>query len=144
MEIRLQKIPDDNECITYDLIGVSSKDDDKIKKLKQYQTYVFKVVHERNYKHHKKFFALLNLAFENQQHYESFESFRKIMTMKAGYFDEVVTSKGETVYLPRSISFDNMGQDKFESLYKDVIMAVADELKIEVPQLEEEIENLTQ
>lgn len=144
MEISLQKISHDDESKSYDLIGVGSKDEDKIKKLKQYQTYVFKVVHERNYKHHKKFFALLNLAFENQQHYESFESFRKIMTMKAGYFDEVVTSKGETVYLPRSISFDNMGQDKFESLYKDVLLAISKELNVEVPQLEEEIENLTQ
>lgn len=143
MEIRLRKMPL-YQRRGYELEPVSDQDQKKADKLKQYDTYVFKVVHERNYKHHKKFFALLNLAFENQSHYENFEHFRKIMTMKAGYYDAVKDPLGVMVYLPRSISFDNMGQDKFETLYKDVLMALSKELKVEIPQLEEEIEKLTQ
>ena len=71
-------------------------------------------------KFHKKYFALINLAFENQEFYKDLNQFRKIMEMKSGYFDIVPTDKG-VVYLPKSISFDKMPQSEFEELYSKVL-----------------------
>lgn len=77
----------------------------------------------RNPLFHKKFFALLKMGFENQEEITDFEGYRSIVTMRAGYYKEIKTKKG-LVYLPKSISFENMKQEEFEKLYKDVFQVI--------------------
>ena len=101
---------------------------DQIAKLKRDTEYRFKVVRERNYEFHKKVLALFNLGFENQEKYKSFEHYRKVTTMKAGYYEAVETDKG-TIYLPDSLSFASMNQDTFEALFERLLDAVADQLQ---------------
>ena len=75
----------------------------------------------RNYQFHKKFFALLNLGFNNQGHYDNFETFRFVMTMKAGFFDSIETHKGHQVFKPKSISFGSMTEEEFVDLYSNML-----------------------
>jgi len=102
------------------LIPATDEDQAKVATLSNGEIYSFDVKRFRNYGFHKKFFALISLAFENQEHYVNIDHFRKVMTMKAGYFDEVATDKG-LVFLPRSIAFDKMEQEEFELLYDRVL-----------------------
>ena len=81
----------------------------------------------RNYEHHKKFFALLNLAFQNQEKYKNFKHFRALITMKSGHYEEIKTEKG-IIYLPTSISFSNMDQIEFDKLYDDVCDIIINEV----------------
>ena len=98
-------------------------DRELVNKLKTGEAYKAKIVKPRNYEFHKKYFALLNLAFNNQDEFDNFEKFRFIMTMKAGFFDAIKTDKG-VVYMPRSISFASMDDVEFERVYNAMIQEV--------------------
>jgi hypothetical protein len=88
----------------------------------------------RNYNFHKKYFALMKLAFENQSDYRNLNDLRRDISIVAGYYDEVVNKvTGEVYKMPKSISFAQMDEIEFSELYertKDVIckwLGVTDE-----------------
>ena len=80
----------------------------------------------RNYKFHRKYFALIKLAYENQSDYFNLNDLRRDLTITAGYYDEVVNRvTGEVYKMPKSISFSAMDETEFSELYeavKDVIV----------------------
>lgn len=78
---------------------------------------------KRNYEFHKKYFALINLAYSNSILNESltFEQFRGEITMRAGYSDSYIDFKGNLKYQPISISFAKMDDLEFEDLYSKCI-----------------------
>ena len=87
-----------------------------------------KAVRPRNNVAHKKFFALLKMAFENWEPRDdqlnpalpamkSFDRFRSDVTIVSGYYDLVYNIKNELRYVPRSIAFANMSEDDFADLY---------------------------
>lgn len=51
---------------------------------------------------------------------KSFEPYRALATVEAGYYYEVVLPNGLRQRIPQSISFSKMDEDTFQSLYKDV------------------------
>lgn len=108
---------------------------DFIAKLKLGEVVKVKATRMRNPGHHRKYFALLNLAFDawepvgkeykGEQVQKNFEQFRNDVTVLAGYYETAITLKGEVRLSAKSISFGNMGQDEFEKLYSatvDVIL----------------------
>lgn len=88
----------------------------------------------RNPGFHRKYFALLNLAFDawepGDKQYKgepvrkNFDQFRNDITVLAGYYEMAVTLKGETRLTAKSISFASMKQDDFERLYSATIDVV--------------------
>lgn len=86
----------------------------------------------RNPLFHRKFFALLNLAFEYWQPDQgidtktglspekNFDRFRKDVLILAGFRKLVVNVKGETRYEAESISFASMDDTEFHSVYRSV------------------------
>jgi hypothetical protein len=83
----------------------------------------------RNYAFMKKWFALVNYAFEMWEPPEdapekNFDRFREEMTMLAGYYQEVPSVKGGTRIQARSISFASMDEDTFADLYDKTILAI--------------------
>lgn len=95
-----------------------------------------KATRMRNPGHHRKFFALLNFAFDAWEPVEklykgepvqkNFEQFRADVVILAGYYDTAIRLNGDTRVTAKSISFGSMGQDEFDSLYSatvDVILA---------------------
>lgn len=73
---------------------------------------------------HRKYFGLIKLAFENQDHYKNDYVFRKVIEMRAGYFETVVTEKQVELYLPKSIAYSELDQVEFEDLYNKVYAEV--------------------
>ena len=104
---------------------ISRTDADRLQscKLVLGQVYEVEIKKKRNYEFHKKFFALLNLCFENQEKIKDFDSFRSYITMKAGYYTRIDTDKG-AFYLPKSISFGSMDEVEFNALYDAVLSQV--------------------
>jgi len=105
-------------------------------KVKAGSTVRARVAVMRNPKFHRKFFAMLHVAFDNADWPEietpygparcSFEMFRQYVTVKAGYFHMDVTPDGNFRATPKSISFAAMDEAEFERLYSavlDVILA---------------------
>jgi hypothetical protein len=84
----------------------------------------------RNVKFHRKYFAMLNLAFDNWEPPETThndivcvknrERFRKDVQIAAGFYDIVVNLRGEPRAESKSISFANMDDTEFEQVYSAV------------------------
>jgi hypothetical protein len=95
---------------------------------------------KRNIKFHRKFFALIKLAFENQQDYQSMERMRKKLIEVAGYYDEYrdpITK--EICKEVHSISFAKMDNTEFELIYTGVKNVISDWLGINNETIEDEI-----
>jgi hypothetical protein len=88
----------------------------------------------RNYRFHKKLFAMLNLAFEHWNPAASrkrltykgvaiekdFEQFREDITIQAGFYVAKYDSRGRVHLKAKSIAFDSMEEEEFERLYNAV------------------------
>lgn len=128
MELILAKAPNGS------LVPVDQQAMDELAKLKVGQGVRVKVTRMRNYKFHRKLFALLNVAFDaweplaleykGEKVAKNFERFRSDVTVLAGYYEATVNLRGETRLEPKSISFSSMDQDEFEKLYSAVIDVV--------------------
>lgn len=89
---------------------------------------------QRNPKFHRKFFAMLKVAYDNWEAPEietpigkmhcTFDQFRNDVTILAGYREESVDTRGKFRYKAKSISFGKMKEDEFERLYNDVLNVV--------------------
>ena len=79
----------------------------------------------RNILHHRKFFALMQLVYQNQEHYDSIEHLIAALKTAVGHCDLVPGKGGTLIALPKSIAFHNMDQTAFEEFYDRCIDIVA-------------------
>lgn len=103
-------------------------------RLKPGRIYKCKLTLARNYEFHKKYFALINCAWEYQnertvEHFKhSVAQFRKTVEIAAGHCDTVYNlSLRAWTDIPKSIAFEKMNEAEFQDLYervKDVLFAV--------------------
>lgn len=94
----------------------------------------------RCYRNHKHYFALLNLTFENQDRYTSFEHFRKAVQIAAGHVDELVTLDGELVLIPKSIAYDTLDEMEFTKVFGETMTVCAQILgNLDLRELEQEL-----
>lgn len=90
------------------------------------ETYKIKVTKARNLQFHRKYFALINCAWEYLPeravaHFGTVEQFRKTCEIAAGHCDRVYSiSRKEWLEIPKSIAFDKMDGLEFDELYKGV------------------------
>jgi hypothetical protein len=95
------------------------------KQLKAGEVYKFTFTKPRNYEFLKKFFALIKLVFENQDHYTNIDDLRHDLTVEAGYKVEKVNRfTGEVRYTAQSISFASMDEIEFGKLYGQMLDTV--------------------
>jgi hypothetical protein len=90
----------------------------------------------RNYKFHKKWFALVKYAFDiwsesappirhkGEAVRPNFDKFRRDLTILAGFYEPVFGVRGELMLEAKSISFANMDDHEFESLFSATLDAV--------------------
>lgn len=96
-----------------------------VKRWKIGETLKCSVRKPRCYTNHKRYFALLNLTFENQDKYTSFEHFRKAVQIAAGHVDELITIDGEVVFLPKSIAYDALDEMEFSKVFGETMTVCA-------------------
>ena len=112
------------------LVPSTSEDKYKIAKMPKGEPFEIEWKRQRNPKFHRKFFALMQFAWDNKP--ESMDSyfptsknvpdeFRKEIIKRAGYYVEHTNFKGVKEYRAKSISFANMSEDEFEELYSACI-----------------------
>lgn len=111
------------------LVPVYASDVDDKHKLAIGHKYWCDVKRARNYEFHKKFFALIKLAFDNlpeglEKRYPSSNTLRDDLLIRCGYTERVNSRQGP-VDVAASIAFDKMGQDEFEQLYTAVWNEIA-------------------
>lgn len=110
------------------------------KKIKPNEPIIYTFSRPRNYKFHKKFFALINLVYENQEVYNNREHMRKDLTVCAGFYDLRHDLNGLEIQEPKSISFASMDEIEFSEFYNRIIDEVVKWLKFDKEELINEIE----
>lgn len=130
-ELFLRKTPSNR------LIPIDQEGEELIKSYKDGQDIRCKITKARNVKFHRKYFALLNHAFdcfeptdiEVPAHIsahgitpeKNFERFRKDLTILAGFYDATIRVNGEIRMEAKSIAFGSMKQEEFDELYSKTI-----------------------
>ena len=92
------------------------------------------ITQPRNLQFHRKFFALLDIAFDawepepvmyhGMEIAKNKDRFREDITILAGHGEPTFNLNGEVRYKAKSISFAKMNQETFEKLYSAVINVV--------------------
>ena len=106
-------------------IPAYDSDKELMSNIKVGEIYKYKFSKPRNIKFHRKFFALINLVYQNQEHYSSIEHLRRDLTIESGYYNVRVNKfTGEEIIEPKSISFASMDEIEFGKLYGKFLVTV--------------------
>ena len=103
------------------------EDYDSKKMLKVGNVYEATIKEMRNVAFHRKYFSLINLAWEylNEQQRNFFKedvnAFRKTVEIAAGHYEPVYSvARQSWLEVPKSIAFDKLSESDFEQLYEKV------------------------
>lgn len=106
---------------------------DSLKSLKNNEQYEIEIKRQRNPAFHRKVFAFFSFCFDcwSGAHTEwefldpdaQFDTFRKNLTVLAGFKVVTYTLDGRFRVEAESLSYANMEQDRFEKVYKALINA---------------------
>ena len=103
------------------------EDHEKKAKLKIGESYLVEIKKARNIDFHRKYFALINCAWEYQsEKRQGFfkndkTNFRKTIEVSSGYCDTIFNLKLRSwIDIPKSVSFDKMDEYAFGKLYESV------------------------
>lgn len=80
----------------------------------------------RNVAFHRKYFALLKLAYSNLPHnleklFANIEEFRTELKIQIGCRERRVSMSGKEYFIPKSMRFDKMSQTEFEEVYSKTL-----------------------
>ena len=81
----------------------------------------------RHIRHHRLFWALLQLVFDAQDYYDTPEALLAVIKVRLGHCD-IVRSRVGIVAVPRSISFAKMEQTDFNRFFDRAIDLICNEL----------------
>lgn len=84
----------------------------------------FEAKRERNPAHHRLFFGLLKMVYENQERYLSQEALRFAITCQAGWVEEIQLSGDRVALKPKSISWGSMAQSEFGEYFQAALRAI--------------------
>ncbi len=134
------------------LVPADAESAEALAKVKVGQGVKVSYTRTRSIKFHRKFFALLKLAYDawnppplmyrGQQVKTTFDQFRRQLTILAGYFEMVQSIQNPDKFrlVAKSISFANMSEDEFEQLYSSVLDVLLD--RVFIDQTRGDVENL--
>lgn len=112
----------------YGLVPLHDSDLDRKNRLRVGTVVRCSVRNPRNYEHHKKFFALVRLTFDNlplplveRWNIRNEEDMLRRFKRDLGYFTATVNEHGEREIEYQSISFAAMEQHEFERFYNQCI-----------------------
>jgi len=110
----------------YGFVPAGDEDYDKKRKLKKDEVFKVKIETYRNYRFHRRYFKMLDVAWnilgeKAQLFFGNQDSFRETLQMNAGHFElRYSLSKKEWQEVPLSISYNKLSQEDFEELHERV------------------------
>lgn len=112
-------------CTTAGLVPIDEESYDEKRKLKIGQVYQAEIKVKRNYQFLKKYFALINCAWEylpekQVDGFKTKEIFRKWCEIQSGYCEILQFKNGDVMRLPKSIAYDTIDEAKFSEVYDGV------------------------
>ena len=123
------------------LVAENNSDYEKIGKIRENHPYRFTISTPRNYEFLKKFFALINLTFDNQEQFNNIEDMREEIIIASGFYVKTTDLQGNEKKKAKSISFASMDETEFSELYSKVLDQVCNWLEISDEDIKEQIIN---
>ena len=99
-------------------------------KVKQNEEILVDFKKHRNVGNHNRLFSMLKGVVHNSD-YKSVDNLLDTIKLKSGHFETIVTHKGEILYVPKSINFASMSEDKFKEFFSSAIDVVLEFTKEE-------------
>ena len=130
------------------LTGFAADDEASADAMRGYKVgdvYRANVVKPRNIKNHRRYWALINLVYQNTDAYKSADQLHQHLKILAGHCSPVVSkATGETWWIPESISFGSMDEIQFQDFWRRVILVVQEHILpgVDVDAVQYEIEKL--
>ena len=122
------------------LLPLYDSDYENYAKIPMNEEFEIEYTKKRNLKFHKKYFALMKLAYENQSDYRSLNDMRRDIAIVSGFYDEVVNKiSGDVLKVAKSISFAKMDESEFSELYEKTKDTISKWLGIDNETIENEI-----
>lgn len=117
----------------------TSEAEDQLAKIGNMERVNCNVQKIRNPQLHRKYFAFINIVWENlpehlEEHFPSKDTLRKSLQMYAGHYDECVSLKGQRILMPRSIAYNELDELQFKELYDAVLQVVRKHI---IPELDD-------
>lgn len=81
------------------------------------------IVRRRNPKFHGFAFKMFHILHDMIPGEMPFEEFRRLLTVKAGYYQTVGHVDGSVMIVPDSLKFDAMGDDEFKTCWLAMLQA---------------------
>lgn len=99
------------------LVATDAESEDALKKLPVGQVVAVESKRARSVQHHRKFFALLNLVFQNQEQFKSAADLLEATKIDIGHSELRELMDGTRYRVGKSIAFHNLSQKQFEPIY---------------------------
>lgn len=100
------------------LIPADAESVNRVLRMQREKVYLFTMKRPRNMGFHRKYFSLLNVAFENQDKFDSPEWFREHTLIAIGHHETRIDPFTGAVYTQaKTISFGKCSQAEFEDIY---------------------------
>jgi hypothetical protein len=115
-------------------------DIEQFKKVKANDIVEVEIIKKRNPLFHAKFFALINLVYQNQEKINNLEHLRKELIICSGHYDLVFDLEtGEQKKEAQSMKFSSMDEVEFNQLYNDIIQVIVDKFKWKSDEIKEAV-----
>lgn len=98
---------------------------DALRRIKNGALLTVEMKQPRNGNHHRLYWALINVVFQNQERYPDAESLHSAIKIAAGIRTEIELPNGIKGYIPGSIAFHKMDQAEFNLFYDRVCDIIA-------------------
>jgi hypothetical protein len=134
MKIILVKQFDNSFKVAYD------SDYEKLKRIKPNEFVECEIKKKRNIMFHRKFFALINMVYSNQERYTNTTDLRNDITIEAGYYTERLNMQNEPIKQAKSISFGSMDNYEFSEYYNKCLDVIVKYFKFDKQLIEDNIE----
>src|SRR5678816_2116707 len=106
------------------LVPDSEADEERLKRFKFGEVVRAKVSKPRNYEHHKKLFALLNLIAQNSDVYNTVPKALTVLKILTGHVEFIADPRtGELIAEPKSIDYEALDQIEFSEWYEAAVNA---------------------
>lgn len=108
-----------------------------VERWRQREAVIATVRRARNPILHRRFFAMLQLAFDawepplledGTRPAKNFKRFRREMIVLAGHYELVASMRGDVIREPKSIAYDEMAEDEFAQVCLDVAGVVLERI----------------
>ncbi len=85
------------------------------------EEYMVEVKKKRSVGNHRRFWAFLKIVFDMQELYDTKEDLRTEIKLRCGHYEEHLNVKGDIMYIPKSMSFEDMDEVEFKEFFNKAI-----------------------